>query len=152
MSAEIIADVMRRAPTDAEVAFGIAGLAPGAVAPTPAVAVQAAAALSDEPPRAVRWLTDKKRVESYELAFPFEMDGIEYRNIAIRRLTAREVEAFMARMRAAPSATSLHWPIYFVGDVELPHDAWEAMDDDDRFALEEATDDFLGARFRSAAA
>ena len=123
-------------PADDELAFGLAGL-PDA----PPVTAE-----STKP--AVRWLTDKKRVESYALAYPFELDGVEYRTITIKRLTGAEVAAFMEKMRDAPQGTSLRYPLFFVERVEISDAAWAALDDDDRLALEAIASDFLPARFR----
>ena len=127
-----------KAPTAEEMAFAMGGASTSALN---AAAVEPARAAP-----AVRWLTDKKRVESYELLFPFALDGVEYRVVTVKRLQAAEVEAFMEKMRAGKSGA--RFPLYFVGDVELPDAIWDALDDDDRFALGEIGSDFLPARFR----
>lgn len=129
-----------KAPSAEEMEFGFAGLEAAAAA---APAVEAAPAPS------VRWLDGKKRVESYPLEFPFELDGVEHRVVTIKRLSAREVAAFIEKMRGG-GKSNLHWPMYFVGTAEVSAAAWDEMDDDDRLKLSEIADAFLPARFRAA--
>ena len=130
--------IASKPPTEDELSFGLAGLA----AP-PLVAEK-------KPTPAVRWLTDKKRVETFDLAYPFELEGVEYRTVIIKRLTAAEVAAFMERMRAAPS-DGYRFPMYFIGEEQISDAAWGTLDDDDVFALMEIGAGFLPARFRQGA-
>ncbi len=117
-------------------AVALAGLQP----PPPAVS-------ATEPAPAARWLTDKPRVTHYDLEYPFAIDDVEYKVITLKRLIAGEVAAFVDRMRSDP-AKEWRFPLFFHGDHELSDAAWEALDDDDRFALEEISTGFLPARFR----
>ena len=138
------------APTLEEIAAGFVGLPtpPGMSAPA-AVSAPIPAQEPAQAPSAPRWLTEKKRIESYHLEYPFEFGGVEYRTIMIRRLTAGEVAAFMAKMRAEPDANH-RFPMYFVGEAPIPDAVWDALDDDDRFGVTEIGKDFLPARFRAA--
>ena len=124
--------------SDAEMAAGLAGLQAPPPVETPAPSAGG-----------VRWLTDVKRVESYDLAFPFAIGDAEYRTIKVKRLSAGEVAAYVAKLRALPAEEpNPRFPMFYHGDVEIPDDAWHAMDDDDRVALTELSDAFLSARFR----
>jgi Phage tail assembly chaperone proteins, E, or 41 or 14 len=103
-----------------------------------------------KPAPQVRWLTDKKRVESLTLDYPIEIDGIEYRVVEVRRLTAGEVAAFVDKMRGSPD-TTLKFPMFFdERGAPLADAFWDAVDDDDRFALDRVSQDFLPVRFRAA--
>lgn len=139
-------------PPGADMAFGM----PAAPASQEPVAPLPAPAPAPTHAQAPRWLTDNPRQASQDLAWPFALDGVVYRTIILRRLTAGEVAAFTARLRALPEGTE--WPrvpMYFLpgaaGDPEvaIPDAAWDAMDDDDRLALSEAARAFLPARFRA---
>ncbi len=122
-------------------AYGTAGL------PAPA-ATPAVVPADDTAKPAVRWLTDKKLVESYALEYPFALEGLEIRTVTVKRMSAREVERFIETMRGDTSGRPVRWPMYLVDGVPLPDAAWDVMDDDDRFALGEIGADFLPARFR----
>lgn len=100
-------------------------------------------------PKPIRWLVQRKREDSFELAWPFEADGKEYRSLTVRRLTADEVGKFIERLRATEG--TLRFPIWRDerGDL-LPDDIWAAMDDDDIATAERMQLDFLPARFTSA--
>ena len=127
-----------KAPTLEEMAFAMGG--------APAPALNAAIAEPARPAPTVRWLTDQKRIEHYKLLFPFELDGVAYLVVTVKRLQAAEVDAFMEKMRGGTAGS--RFPLYFVDDVEMPDAAWDALDDDDRFALGEIGSGFLPARFR----
>ena len=99
----------------------------------------------------VRWLSDRKREEVYELQFPFELAGVEYRKITVRRLSAGEVDAFVKKMREAKSAEAVRIPMYFVGEAEITDIIWDSLDDDDVHGLESAAVKLSPARFRLAA-
>jgi Phage tail assembly chaperone proteins, E, or 41 or 14 len=103
-----------------------------------------------KPAHQVRWLTDKKRVESIPLDYPIEIDGTEYRVVEVRRLTAGEVAAFVAKMRGSSDVVP-RFPMFFdERGGPLPSAFWDVVDDDDLFALDQASQDFLPARFRAA--
>ena len=107
------------------------------------------AAPTAKPSAAVRWLTDKKRVDSYELVYPFAIGDVEVRTITVKRLSAGAVAAFTAKLRALPDdALNPRFPMFYLGDLEISDEIWDAMDDDDRVALAEVSQDFLPARFR----
>ncbi len=123
--------------SDAEMAAGLAGLPAPPLVETPA------------PPAGVRWLTDVKRVEHYDLVFPFAIGDVEYRRLTVKRLTAGEVAAYIAKLRGIPDEVpNPRFPMFFHGDAEISDEVWDAMDDDDRVALVELSDGFLSARFR----
>ena len=123
-------------PTAAEMAYGTVGLPASTATP-------AAAPAADAAKPAVRWLTDKKLVESYALAYPFALDGLEVRIVTVKRMSAREVELFIETMRGDASGRPVRWPMYLVDGAPLPDAAWDVMDDDDRFALGEIGADFF---------
>ena len=131
------------APTATELAYGLAGLE------QPAASADDEARVPSTAVGAVRWLTDVKRVESHPLAFPFAIGDVEYRTITVKRLSAGEVAAFVAKLSAMPEgAPAARYPMFFLGDAEISDEAWDAMDDDDRFALAEISEGFLPERFR----
>ncbi len=111
---------------------------------------QQPAPLSTESAGGVRWLTEAKREELYELQFPFELAGVEYRKVTIKRLSAGEVDAFVKKIREAKSTDVMRLPMYFVGDLEITDSVWDALDDDDVHGMVVAATKLLPARFRQA--
>ncbi len=85
------------------------------------------------------------------LAWPIEFDGKPYREIALARLTAREVSDFARKLAEAKADEAVTFPIFRDPDGgPLPEGLLGALDDDDRLALDEAARDFLPRRFRGA--
>ena len=85
------------------------------------------------------------------LEWPVVFDGRTFEAILLKRLTAREVATFMKAVGAASPDESFAWPIFFAPDGEpLPDGLLDALDDDDRLALDKAALDFLPRRFRGA--
>ena len=74
-----------------------APVAEAALAPAPAPAA----------PPVTRFLNDRSRVKTVALEWPVEVDGVAYREVVIRRLTAGEVGAFVDRVRASGSTTEI---------------------------------------------
>jgi hypothetical protein len=83
------------------------------------------------------------REKSVPLEWPVEFDGKTWTAVTIRRVTGKEVEDYMEALgrdeRPIP-------PMF-----GCPLEVYEAMDDDDRFALDEAVIPFLPRRLRVAA-
>lgn len=117
-----------------------APVAEAALAPAPAPAA----------PPVTRFLNDRSRVKTVALEWPVEVDGVAYREVVIRRLTAGEVGAFVDRVRASGSTTEVRFPLFYdAAGVPIPDRAWDAFDSDDADKLVEAGDDFLPVRFRT---
>lgn len=136
--------------------FPLNPISAGAAAPSaPSVAVAPAPAAPAVPkpatPPVARFLSDRPRVKTVALDWPVEVDGIDYREVVIRRLTAGEVGAFVDRVRASGSTTEVRFPLFYdAAGAPIPDRAWDAFDSDDADKLVEAGDDFLPARFRTA--
>lgn len=93
-----------------------------------------------------RIVSGPARVQEIELGWPVEHEGKLWTAIPIRRLTARQVADYIEAVRANPKdAPDL--PM-----VDAPQAVIDALDDDDAFAVEEATKAFLPHRFRGAPA
>lgn len=88
-------------------------------------------------------------VNTYPLQFPKTIDGIEYKEISIRRLTAKEVADWFEEVRilslSNPDAPTPDLPM-----IAAPRDVLDQLDDDDMLMLEEASNDFLPRRLKSA--
>lgn len=95
-------------------------------------------------PAAARIVTTQPREKLVALEWPVEFDGITYEQVRVRRVTGEEVAAFIERLGAGEKR--LMPPM-----VECPAEVYAALDDDDRFALDEACIDFLPRRFRESA-
>ena len=130
-------------PTPAELSIGLAGLE-GAAAPAPKAEAPAA------PIAEARWLGSKPRSKTVDLEHPFELGGLEFRTITLKRLQVGGIDAFLARVREA--GKGLRFPMFFAYGRELTDAEWAALDADDRDALVAAADDFLPARFKDQAA
>ena len=81
------------------------------------------------------------------LEFPKTVDGIDYTEITLRRLTAKQVSEWVEEVRLLaardPMAKTPDLPT-----IDAPQKVLDALDDDDLFTLEEASADFLPRRFR----
>lgn len=102
-----------------------------------------------------RIIADRPRVKVIDLQWPIEFDGREYRAIAITRLTAGEVAQFQAEieelLKDHPD-TKVRFPLFRdESGAVIPDEVMDALDDDDRFALDEAAADFLPRRYRAVA-
>ena len=77
------------------------------------------------------------------LDHPFELDGVVYETVRVKRVSAGEVMKFMNELVAMG-------PDIVPPMVEMSAEAYLAMDDDDRVKIEEAALDFLPRRLRMA--
>lgn len=91
------------------------------------------------------YLGDTVRSTSVPLKFPFELDGIEYRTVTVRRITGREAQSWSRALREflAGDGPEPQFP-----GIVMPSAAFDALDDDDLAALDEAADRFFPARFQ----
>jgi len=98
-----------------------------------------------------RFVGDRARAKLIDLEWPVEFEGRVFERIAIARLTAREVADFTdMAIKAEPNA-SLPLPVFRdEAGTPLPVGLLDALDADDRDALNEAALDFLPKRFRGA--
>lgn len=100
-----------------------------------------------------RIVSDRPRSKTIELQWPIEFNGREYRSVTVARLTAGEVAEFQAeieKLMANDPDAKVRFPLFRDENGEvLAEDVMDALDDDDRFALEEAAADFLPRRFRA---
>lgn len=100
--------------------------------------------MSEENPLAVaKIVSPKERERTVPLEYPIEFDGKTYDAIRVRRVTGREVEEFM---RALADDGAAMPPM-----VDCPRAVYDAMDDDDRFEVDQAMLDFLPRRLKVAA-
>jgi hypothetical protein len=105
-------------------------------------------------PETPKFINGATRAKSIPLVAPLAYAGKEYRTITLVRLTAGEVARFLKEIETAskddPNA-SIRFPI-FRDDAgsPVPDIVLDALDDDDKFALDEAATDFLPRRFRGA--
>ncbi|RWC91642.1 MAG: hypothetical protein EOS72_03015 [Mesorhizobium sp.] len=90
-----------------------------------------------------RVVSTAPREKIVDLEFPVEFDGVIYTMVKVRRVTGKEVEDYMEALgrdeRPMPPM------------IECPREVYDAMDDDDRFALDEAVLPFLPRRLKAAA-
>jgi len=131
--------------------FPLNPISAGTAAPVPQVVPGSAPAASPTAaPAVTRFLSDRSRVKTVALDWPVEVDGVDYREVVIRRLTAGEVGAFVDRVRASGSGAEVRFPLFYdAAGAPIPDRAWDAFDSDDADKLVEAGDDFLPARFRT---
>lgn len=96
-------------------------------------------------PKATYFDGPTPRSRTIPLRWPFVLDGQEYREVTIRRITGIEAKRyFQSIMQAILDGKD---PMVFPG-LDLPDEAWGALDDEDLSRIEEATEDFLTERFR----
>jgi hypothetical protein len=90
-----------------------------------------------------RFLGNAPREKDVPLEFPFELDGKTWDSVKIRRATGAEVEAYMDALQSGESAVP---PMF-----DFPMEVYDAMDDDDRYAVDVAVVPFLPRRLKVAA-
>lgn len=98
---------------------------------------------SKEPPVA-RIVSSRERERKIPLLDPVEYDGTVYDAVTIRRVTGKEMEDYMDLL-----ATSDGAPLPPM--IDCPRAVYDAMDDDDRFAIDQAMRDFMPRRLRATA-
>lgn len=89
---------------------------------------------------------DTVRSSTIPLAHPFELAGKEYREVTVRRLRGFEAKQFVNACLAAGAKGEIDPP--FPG-IELSTEAYAALDEDDVFAIDQAVEAFIPARFRA---
>ena len=103
-----------------------------------------------------RFLSDRPRRQTINLEWPVSFDGRDYRNITLIRLTAGDVSRFqeeIERLLSSNSDSKVRLPLFRDENGEpIPDAVMDALDDDDRLALDEAAAGFLPRRFRGLAA
>lgn len=109
--------------------------------------------MSESENSAPRFVGERPRVKTVPLEWPVEFAGKTYSALAIARLTAGEVADFQKSIAALPPDTPISFPVYRDADGgALPDGLLDALDADDRDALDKAALDFLPRRFRGAEA
>ena len=83
------------------------------------------------------------REKMVTLEYPVEFDGKTWTEVRIRRVTGKEVEEYMEAL----GRNERPMPPMF----DFPMEVYDAMDDDDRFAIDEAVAPFFPRRVRAAA-
>jgi hypothetical protein len=102
-----------------------------------------------------RIVSERPRLKTIDLEWPVAFAGKDYRAITVSRLTAAEVARFQSEienlLRSDPDA-KVRLPLFRDERGEpIPDEVMDALDDDDRLALDEAAANFLPRRFRGLA-
>lgn len=100
---------------------------------------------ANDAPKLAKIITPKERHIDVPLEWPVEFDGQVYESVRIRRVTGREVEAFIHAATAAGENSPAPKPPM----LDCPVEVYEALDDDDRLAVEEALTPFLPRRLKA---
>lgn len=102
-----------------------------------------------------RIVSDRPRAATIPLGWPVEYAGRVYTTIIVARLTAAEVARFqdeIEQLLTSGSDTKVRLPLFRDERGEpVPNEVMDALDDDDRLALDEAAANFLPRRFRGLA-
>ena len=94
--------------------------------------------------------TGRPRFKVVTLDWPVEHDGRVFSEVHLVKLTAKEVADFIASMKDNGGG---RLPIFRdAGGASIPDAVMDALDDDDKLALDEAAEPFLPRRFRAALA
>ena len=94
-------------------------------------------------PAAARIVSPREREKMVPLEWPVEYDGKIWTEIRVRRVTGGEVAAYMEKMRNGDANAVA--PM-----VDCPQEVWDAMDDDDQVAVDEAARPFWPRRLLAA--
>jgi hypothetical protein len=97
-------------------------------------------------PETPKFVGGASRFKSIPLAWPLVYGGVLYDHIILQRLTAKEVADWVEDIK---EKDEVRFPIYRDdAGTSIPDAVLDALDDDDRLALDEAAKDFLPRRFR----
>lgn len=93
--------------------------------------------------KAARVISTAEREKMVPLEFPVEFEDKTWTEVKIRRVSGKEVEQYMDALGRGERPIP---PMF-----DFPLEVYEAMDDDDRFAIDEAVIPFLPRRLKAAA-
>ncbi len=96
-----------------------------------------------------RIVSDKPRHKTIPLEWPVEFDGKVYSEINIARLTVGQIAEFSKSLETAAEDDTTMLPMYFDNEMKsVPKEVFEAMDADDKDAIDIEALSFLPQRFR----
>jgi len=94
----------------------------------------------------------RDRVAIVALDWPLTVDGKLLTSVVVKRLTTKEVAAFLAKVQAAPDDEEARYPMFFDRDGgPISDEVFDQFDDDDSVKLNKVALDFLPQRFRPGA-
>lgn len=97
----------------------------------------------------IKFLNEAARRRVVTLAWPFSLNGKEFNEIHLARLSTAEVAQFVEDLSKKAEDARFVWPIFRdVDGAVIPAEVMDALDDDDRAELDKAALDFLPRRFR----
>lgn len=101
-----------------------------------------------------RIVSDRPRFKTVNLEWPVEFSGKVYESVRVVRLTAGDVARFQDEIDALlkrDENAKVRLPLFKDDEGnDIPAQVMDAMDSDDRDALDEAAVSFLPRRFRAA--
>jgi hypothetical protein len=104
-------------------------------------------------PAAPAFLSDRPRFRVIDLEWPLAYAGKDYRAITIVRMTAADIEAYtekLAELAKTDPNARFRLPVYRdEAGAPVPDAVLDALDDDDRLAVDTAALDFFPRRFLS---
>lgn len=90
-------------------------------------------------------VTTTKRSKTHPLKYEVEFNGVVYKEVSIKRCTAKEISEYNDILRAYIDEEAQGMspvPPW----IDIPQEVYDAMDDDDNYDLEEAAADFIPRR------
>jgi hypothetical protein len=108
--------------------------------------------MSDETKAAPTFVGGRERLRAVPLDCPLAYDGKTYSEVVVRRLTARDVadfEAVLAERAKADPEARIRWPLYVdAAGAAIPDAIMDALDADDKFAIDQVAASFLPRQYR----
>ncbi len=99
---------------------------------------------------ATRFASTADRSRVMKLKWPIVHQERDINEVVLARLTAREVADFQEKLANLPEGARFVWPMFRELDGSpVGSEILDALDDDDRLALDKAALDFLPQRFRA---
>ena len=95
------------------------------------------------PTPTARIVSPKEREKLVALEYPVEFDGKLWTEIKVRRVSAKEVTDYFEAMKSGKA-------VDIPPMVECPIEVWNALDDDDQLAVDEAARPFTPRRLKAA--
>ena len=90
-----------------------------------------------------------RRDKRIVLEWPFELGGVTYDHLVVRRMTTGQVAEFLEEVGESGTIKARRFPMFYTDDgLPVPVEALDGMDDDDSLALSKVALDFLPRRFR----
>jgi hypothetical protein len=100
---------------------------------------------NDDGPKVARIVSKTPREKTVNLSWPVEFDGKLYESVTIKRISGKEVRDYFELLADEDNEGDVIPPFL----ENIPQEVWDCLDDDDRFLIEEQSEDFMPRRLKA---